>query len=192
MPKTDEAILLLQKISENTSSSDHIKIAIITTIAAISGTIIGAFVTYLTARIQAKSNLNISTNELRANTIAKARLEWLSNLRQLSVDVMADFEFIYNLLKRTEIKQSELDPRFDLTMRKSNGVASMLNPDKGNQKQIIVAINEYQLFLTQCAAQRNAGKRIDNDEQFRVIKDKMFAGLWHVGKETWGQVKDLR
>jgi endoglucanase Acf2 len=94
MTEIQQIIDSLQKIADNTTSSGEFRIALITAIAAISGTVIGAVATYLTTRLQINSQITVSSNELRANTVSKERLEWLNKLRASSVDVMADFEKI--------------------------------------------------------------------------------------------------
>lgn len=192
MSNMQQIIEMLNQIAKNTTSHDEVWIAIITAIAAISGTIIGAFLTYYSSKQQSKTQLIISEKELIANTITKQRLEWLTIIRKDAGDVIADFEMLYSLIKRPSISQTQIDPLFESSMRKSNSITFMLNRDKNNQKDIMDAIWDLQEILRSSSNLRNQQQPINSDLAFQAAKEKLISGLWSVGKETWNKIKELR
>ncbi|HCJ4700692.1 TPA: hypothetical protein NR723_004922, partial [Salmonella enterica] len=92
---------LLKQIEENTKPDNSaIWIAIISSISAIAGAAIGAFLLYRGTNKQIKSAAATEDKKLKATIITAERLRWLQELRSRSSEFYANLDMNYSLLKR--------------------------------------------------------------------------------------------
>ncbi|EBY1977436.1 hypothetical protein ZH93_18415 [Salmonella enterica subsp. enterica serovar Corvallis] len=189
---------LLKQIEENTKPDNSaIWIAIISSISAIAGAAIGAFLLYRGTNKQIKSAAATEDKKLKATIITAERLRWLQELRSRSSEFYANLDMNYSLLKRqinpqtTPAYQQAGDELAKTVMIECNQIILLLNPKKHNQQTMRDKCNEALTFFQECVELRNKGSFNFDDVKYAEIKSQYFNALTEIGIETWKQIKEL-
>lgn len=183
---------LLQQIANNTSTDDSVSIALISAGAALLGATVGAVVSYLGLRI----NREIEMRKLKAGLIATERLRCLQDIRQRFSSFYSDFDMQFNLLKRPatqgrEAFQETMDAYSKSISEQCNRIILMLNPAKGKQAELRLALDDAQSFFLNCVSTKTMAASTFDDAKYAAIKTRAFNALTDIGIETWKQVKGL-
>ncbi|HAU8093003.1 TPA: hypothetical protein IG104_003252 [Escherichia coli] len=189
---------LLKQIAENTKP-DHsaIWIAVISSISAIAGAAIGAYLLYRGTNEQINSAAAIEDKKLKATIITAERLRWLQELRSRSSEFYANLDMNYNLLKRPinpqaiPTYQQAGDELAKIVMIQCNQIIVLLNPKKTHQQTIFNKCNDALKFFMECVEEKNNGNLNFDDSKYAEIKNDYFNALTEIGIKTWKQIKEL-
>ncbi|EOH0514807.1 hypothetical protein ACNPDE_002847 [Vibrio fluvialis] len=194
-----EVTELLRQIAEQTKPDNKaIWVAAISSVSALVGAGIGAFLLYRGTKKQIESASEIEEKKIRANIITTERLRWLQELRSKSSEFYANLDMHYNLLKRPVNPQAnpeyqeEADKISKEVMVQVNQIILLLNPKKTHQEKMRQSCNGSLAFFQECVGKRNKGDFNFDDPKYAQIKTDYFNALTEVGVETWKQVKELK
>lgn len=193
-----EVTELLTQIAEHTKPDNKaIWVAAISSLSALVGAGIGAFLLYRGTAKQVESANKIEEKKLQANIITAERLRWLQELRSRSSEFYASLDMNYSLLKRlinpqeNPGYQEQADEIAKNVMIQCNQIILLLNPKKPQQEIMRNACNDALAFFQQCVGMRNQGNFNFDDAGYSKIKTTFFNSLTEIGIETWKQIKQL-
>jgi hypothetical protein len=191
-------IELLQKIAENTSSSQPLFVALVAGGSAVAGSLLTAVLSYFGIRHTIASQNSIERAKLQASVVTAERLRWLQDLRGKVAAFYANIEMQLSHLRRpvsptkaTEF-QNLLDEFSKDVMKDCYAMLPMLDRDKEHQRELHLALNETLAFVKATVAQKTYDPLSFDLKEITSIKSKAFDALEAIGRKAWTKVQKLQ
>lgn len=197
-------VALLQKIAQNTESTDSIWIAVIAGSSALAGAGISAWVSNQAAKRAEGAQLRTAQEQaaterqkLRASIVTAERLRWLQDLRTKVADFYSYIDMQVMHIERslhpskTKITEQEMDAISREAGLRGNQIMLLLNPSNTEQLALLTCVNESLAFMNDAFREATLRQQPPNRSLIAHIKSGSFDSMYKIGTKAWKKVQGL-